>query len=56
MYDNKSQIFGKSYEDWTAEWWEWAYSTLLIKTQRMMTMGLIATIVNMTQSVFFWNI
>ncbi len=26
MYDNKSQIFGKSYEDWTAEWWEWAYS------------------------------
>ena len=26
MYDNKSQIFGKSYEDWTAEWWKWAYS------------------------------
>ena len=26
MYDNESQIFGKSYEDWTAEWWKWAYS------------------------------
>lgn len=26
MYDNKSQIFGKSYNDWTAEWWKWAYS------------------------------
>ncbi|TVP40206.1 hypothetical protein [Candidatus Nitrosocosmicus arcticus] len=26
MYDNKSQIFGKSYEDWTAKWWKWAYS------------------------------
>jgi pterin-4a-carbinolamine dehydratase len=26
MYDNKSLIFGKSYEDWTAEWWKWAYS------------------------------
>jgi hypothetical protein len=21
MYDNKSQIFGKPYNDWTAEWW-----------------------------------
>ena len=26
MYDNKSQIFGKSYENLTAEWWKWAYS------------------------------
>ena len=26
MYDNKSQIFGKSYEGWTAQWWKWAYS------------------------------
>jgi len=26
MYVNKSQIFGKSYEDWTAEWRKWAYS------------------------------
>lgn len=26
MYDNKSLIFEKSYEDWTAEWWKWAYS------------------------------
>ena len=26
MYDNKSQIFGRTYSDWTAEWWKWAYS------------------------------
>ncbi|ALI37273.1 pterin-4-alpha-carbinolamine dehydratase [Candidatus Nitrosocosmicus oleophilus] len=31
MYDNKSQIFGKSYKDWTAEWWKWAYSIPLNK-------------------------
>jgi len=22
MYDNKSQIFGRTYSDWTAEWWK----------------------------------
>ena len=31
MYDTKSQIFGKSYNDWTAEWWKWAYSIPLNK-------------------------
>ena len=26
MYDNKSQIFEKSYKEWTTEWWRRAYS------------------------------
>ncbi len=29
IYDNTSLIYGKSYEHWTSEWLQWAYSVPL---------------------------
>jgi hypothetical protein len=26
IFDNSSLFYGKPYEQWTAEWWKWAYS------------------------------
>jgi len=26
IFDNNSLIYGKPYEQWTSEWWQWAYS------------------------------
>ena len=56
MYDNKSQIFGKSYEEWTSEWWMWAYSIPVNENPAYDDYG-----INCNQSqvgpvwLFFWN-
>lgn len=53
MYDTKSQIYGKSYNDWTAEWWKWAYSIPLNENPAYDDYG-INCIINQYDPVWFF--
>lgn len=43
VYDNVSEIFGKSYYNWTAEWWKWYIPYYMIAIPHTMITDSIAT-------------